>query len=223
MLQRGRPLLRAPLRAIARPRLEQRRVFSTAVADLPPAAAAAAPAYSPWTDPAVYSAVRQPVDYAHTLPGSVYHDEGFFKVERERLFKSSWVAVAETCDLANPGDVMPATVGGASIILANDRGTIRAFHNVCRHRGAQLVSEKCSKRATILCPYHRWGYSLDGRCVGTPAFVRCARPHHERACALQAALPRAVRPSQASPRVLCGRTPTRRARRSRRSCASSSG
>jgi len=56
------------------------------------------------------------------------------------------------------------------VVLANDKGTIRAFHNVCSHRGAQLVSSKCSKRRTILCPYHRWGYALDGRLVGTPSF-----------------------------------------------------
>ena len=62
---------------------------------------------------------------------------------------SSWVAVAELADLKHAGDVMPANVGGTPILLANDNGTIRAFHNVCRHRGAKLVHEKCSKRRTI--------------------------------------------------------------------------
>lgn len=118
----------------------------------------------------MYHAVRRPVDEAWTLPGLVYHDESFFTSERERVFNSSWVAVAETAEIAEPGDVMPATVGGVPILLANDKGTIRAFHNVCRHRGAQLVQEKCSKRRTILCPYHRWGYSLDGRLRATPDF-----------------------------------------------------
>ena len=56
------------------------------------------------------------------------------------------------------------------IVIANDKGTIRAFHNVCSHRGAKLVHEKCSKRKTLLCPYHRWGYALDGRLMGTPDF-----------------------------------------------------
>jgi len=126
--------------------------------------------YKPWSDPAIYTATRQPVSEAHTLPGSVYHDDSFFKLERERVFQSSWVAVTEICELANPGDVMPATVAGANILLTNDKGTIRAFHNVCRHRGAKLVTEKCSKRRTILCPYHRWGYALDGRLLATPSF-----------------------------------------------------
>jgi len=127
-------------------------------------------AIDPWSDPSVYSHTRAPIDEASTLPGSVYHSDSFFSAERERIFQSSWVAAAELCDLPNSGDVMPVSVGNTSIILANDKGTIRAFHNVCRHRGAKLVSEKCSKRRTILCPYHRWGYALDGRLLATPSF-----------------------------------------------------
>ena len=161
-LRRGLPLLRFGV---------QRRGFSAKTFDVPRMVQPAhAQKWTPWSDPALYSAVRRPVDEAYTLPGSVYHDESFFEAERERVFKSSWVAVAETCDVAQPGDVLPTTVSGAPILLANDKGTIRAFHNVCRHRGAQLVQEKCTKRRTILCPYHRWGYSLDGRLRATPDF-----------------------------------------------------
>lgn len=123
-----------------------------------------------WSDPTTYGQTRLPVDEATTLPGSVYQDENFYNMEKERIFQSSWVAAGELCDLSQPGDVVPATVGGAPVVLANDKGTIRAFHNVCSHRGAQLVSERCTKRRTILCPYHRWGYALDGRLIGTPAF-----------------------------------------------------
>ena len=123
-----------------------------------------------WTNPDKYTRTRLPVDEATTLPGSVYHDPNFFELEKKNVFQSSWVAAAELCDLQNPGDVVPATVGGSPVILANDKGTIRAFHNVCRHRGAMLVTERCTKRRTILCPYHRWGYALDGRLMGTPAF-----------------------------------------------------
>uniref|UniRef100_A0A7S3RN72 Choline monooxygenase, chloroplastic n=1 Tax=Emiliania huxleyi TaxID=2903 RepID=A0A7S3RN72_EMIHU len=94
----------------------------------------------------------------------------FAQLEEERVFRSSWVAAAELCDVSKPGDVMPVNVGGASLLLANDGGTVRAFHNVCRHRGAKLVEEPCSKRRTILCPYHRWGYALDGRLIATPSF-----------------------------------------------------
>ena len=99
--------------------------------------------------------------------------------------------VAEQSDLNERGDVVPIKVAGTGVILANHKGSIKAFHNVCRHRGAslssvsllclhlqcissssgaKLVEKKCKRRSTILCPYHRWGYALDGRCVGTPAF-----------------------------------------------------
>lgn len=121
-----------------------------------------------WTSESTYTNTRRPIDEASTLPGSVYHDESFYALEQERVWRASWVAGVELTELANPGDVLPVNIGGANIILANDRGTIRGFHNVCSHRGAQLISEKCTKRRTILCPYHRWGYALDGRLMGTP-------------------------------------------------------
>ncbi|KAL1499090.1 hypothetical protein AB1Y20_013604 [Prymnesium parvum] len=127
-------------------------------------------ATSEWSDPMRYARTRLPVDEATTLPGAVYHDEAFFQLEKKNVFHSSWVAAAELVDLQNPGDVVPTNIGGAPVLLVNDKGVIRAFHNVCRHRGAQLVHDKCSKRSTILCPYHRWGYALDGRLVGTPSF-----------------------------------------------------
>lgn len=59
---------------------------------------------------------------ASTLPGSVYHDEGFYALEQERVWRASWVAGVELTELANPGDVLPVNIGGANIILANDRG-----------------------------------------------------------------------------------------------------
>lgn len=123
-----------------------------------------------WQSEETYAKTRLPIDEASTLPGAVYHDEDFAKLEQDRIWKSSWVAVAELADISESGDVRPANVGGAGIIITNWRGKIHAFHNVCRHRGAQLVDEPCKKRNTILCPYHRWGYALTGKLMGTPAF-----------------------------------------------------
>eukprot|EP00035_Acanthoeca_spectabilis_P006566 m.126278 g.126278 ORF g.126278 m.126278 type:complete len:178 (-) comp13565_c0_seq6:126-659(-) len=120
-----------------------------------------------WAAPERYAETVRPPDEATTLPGDVYFDQDFFELEKTQLWKKSWVAVAETTALPNPGDVIPVTTGNAKIILANDGGTIRAFHNVCRHRGAQLVSEPCTRRRTILCPYHRSApHSMEAqRCV----------------------------------------------------------
>ena len=136
----------------------------------PPPVPQFAPVPASWSDPAQYAATRLPVDEASTLPGAVYHDRAFFDLERTNVWQSSWVAAAELADVAEPGDMLPVTVGGAPVVLVNDRGTVRAFHNVCRHRGAKVVQEKCSRKGSVLCPYHRWGYSLDGRLLATPSF-----------------------------------------------------
>ena len=106
-----------------------------------------------WTAPSNYELTRKQIEEATTLPGSVYHDPAFHAVEKKTLWRNSWIAVAELADVAKPGDVLPVTVAGAPLLLAMDnKGELRTFHNVCRHRGAQLVDKKCEKRRTILCP-----------------------------------------------------------------------
>ncbi len=187
-----------------------------------------------WSDTATYTRTRRPVEEATTLPGAVYHDEAFYELEKTHVWRSSWVAAAELSELSQPGDLLPATVGGERIILANDNGTIRAFHNVCRHRGAQLVSEKCTKRRTILCPYHRWGYALE--CVAAAPATRT--PAASVPCRVVARAPpppcdrlhaTASRATRASARVAAAGswarrrgTATSRARLCPRSCAASS-
>ena len=56
------------------------------------------------------------------------------------------------------------------VFAANHKGRVRAYYNVCRHRGAKLVREPASKKNVVTCPYHKWGYALDGRLVGTPCW-----------------------------------------------------
>jgi phenylpropionate dioxygenase-like ring-hydroxylating dioxygenase large terminal subunit len=125
---------------------------------------------SKWAREETFAQTRLPVDEATTLPGAAYHDPELWELEKARVWGASWVGAVEAVDVARPGDVVPVSIAGQSFIIVNDAGTIRAFHNVCRHRGAQLVAAPCAKRKTILCPYHRWGYALDGRLVGTPSF-----------------------------------------------------
>ena len=74
-------------------------------------------------------------------------------------------------DLENPGDLLPVEVGGHSLLLVRDEaGEVRAFENVCRHRGARLVSARCRKRKSIVCPYHAWRYNLQGKLERRPHF-----------------------------------------------------
>ncbi len=77
--------------------------------------------------------------------------------------------VGHQSQLAKPGDYFLAEVAGESLIVVKDqRSTIRAYYNVCRHRGARLCEEQNGHAAAIQCPYHAWTYALDGRLIGAP-------------------------------------------------------
>ncbi|MBA3676067.1 MAG: aromatic ring-hydroxylating dioxygenase subunit alpha [Sphingosinicella sp.] len=115
--------------------------------------------------------LRQNVDpdADRSLPGWLYHDPEYFGVEMDRVIRPSWQIVCHESDLANAGDWRTIEYLGESIIVirGGDR-EIRAFANVCRHRGSRLVdgNEGCAKR--LVCPYHAWVYDPDGSLVGVP-------------------------------------------------------
>ncbi|HWK47700.1 MAG TPA: aromatic ring-hydroxylating dioxygenase subunit alpha [Stellaceae bacterium] len=112
----------------------------------------------------------RPTGEAVGLPGSLYTDPAFFGVERELTFGRSWVCAGIVDDLPNPGDLVPIDIAGIPILLARAAdGTIRAFHNICRHRGVKLVSEP-TRRNLVVCPYHAWSYTLDGKLLKTPNY-----------------------------------------------------
>lgn len=103
-----------------------------------------------------------------TLPFSWYHDPQVFAAERERVFGRHWQYVGHVGDVAEPGSISVGTAGVIPVLLTRDQeGTLRAFVNACRHRGARLVDEPCA-RATVQCPYHAWTYGLDGSLMAAP-------------------------------------------------------
>ena len=118
-----------------------------------------------------------------TLPGRDYHAPEVFELEREQVFARSWVAVGCSAAVREPGDVLVADVGGRSIfVVRKPDGALRAFYNVCRHRGTQLLAPgECRVKRFIRCPYHSWAYDHDGRCVGTPLFSGSDIPPDQRA------------------------------------------
>ena len=120
-----------------------------------------------------YAATRRPVSLAETLLPEAYTSDEFFALERERVFAASWVAVGCSAQLREAGDVLVAEVAGRSVFVVRKRdGTLRAFYNVCRHRGTQLLGAgECRVKRFIRCPYHSWAYDYDGRCIGTPMFT----------------------------------------------------
>src|SRR2546423_239092 len=114
------------------------------------------------------AAVRQPVDRASLLPPRVFHDPAVFDFERNEWFARTWLCVGRAEDVGQPGTYFLARVAGEGVIVMRDRrGTLRAFFNVCRHRGSTLLDEPADGRVTdsvvrIQCPYHAWIYELDG-------------------------------------------------------------
>jgi len=107
---------------------------------------------------------------ARTLPGRYYTAPDIFADEQERLFAHHWISVGREAALTEPGRYVLADIGGESIIVLRDQSSeLRAYHNVCRHRGTRLceaVEGRLSE--TIQCPYHAWTYALDGRLIGAP-------------------------------------------------------
>ena len=107
---------------------------------------------------------------AMSLPARYYTDQKYYGAELEWLFLDKWFHAGRLEDISEPGRFVVRTIAGESlIVLRDDRGGVRAYYNVCRHRGTRLV-DQCSGRfaSTIQCPYHAWTYGLDGRLVAAP-------------------------------------------------------
>ncbi|MGF1525551.1 MAG: aromatic ring-hydroxylating dioxygenase subunit alpha [Candidatus Competibacterales bacterium] len=122
--------------------------------------------------------VRSP-GQARGLPNAAYADPQFLALEYQQLFPRTWVCVGLLDDVPERGDVYPITVAGRPLIVVRgEDDQVRVFHNVCSHRGAQLVSAPCSGLRNLRCPYHSWLYGLAGDLQRTPHFQGFGR--HER-------------------------------------------
>jgi glycine betaine catabolism A len=106
------------------------------------------------------------------LPAAAYTDALVLRWEMEHFFDGSWVCVGRSEDLRYAGDRRAVRLGHERILVVRDEsGELRAFYNVCRHRGHELmaVGETASGRF-VRCPYHAWAYGLDGELRGAPGF-----------------------------------------------------
>jgi Rieske 2Fe-2S family protein len=120
------------------------------------------------------SITRLPDSLIATLAGHYYTDESVFELEQQRIFEQMWFCAARAEDLPNPGSFKTVTVGRESVLLTRSRtGEIRAFFNVCRHRGAQLCTEPSGEvKRAFQCPYHAWTYDFDGKLVAAPNLTK---------------------------------------------------
>ena len=106
----------------------------------------------------------------YSLPAWIYHDRDFFELEKRKIFRTAWQVVCHVNDIPQAGDYHTFNILGESVFTVRGQdGQVRSFHNVCRHRAARLLDGdkgQCGKR--IVCPYHAWSYSLDGRLATVP-------------------------------------------------------
>lgn len=99
----------------------------------------------------------------HSLDQRLYNGEEVFQHELERIFRRYWLVTGHVSMLAKPGDWYTHTVAEDSFIILRGKDmVIRAFANVCRHRGSQLCQGDSGHAAALVCPYHAWTYNLDG-------------------------------------------------------------
>jgi Rieske 2Fe-2S family protein len=117
--------------------------------------------------------LKTPQSYRHdarTLAREFYTSPEIFAEEMARLMAGGWACLGRAEQVANRGDYLLHDVAGESIILLRDqRDVVRAFFNVCRHRGTRLCEgPRGCLSETIQCPYHAWTYGLDGRLIGAP-------------------------------------------------------
>ncbi|WP_218574925.1 aromatic ring-hydroxylating dioxygenase subunit alpha [Reyranella sp. CPCC 100927] len=110
--------------------------------------------------------------YEASLPAWTYSDPRFFERERAAIFRLAWHIMGHASEVPHAGDYITLDILGERVVTVRDaQGTLRSFHNVCRHRAARLVSQArghCGAR--LVCPYHAWTYGLDGRVAGVPSW-----------------------------------------------------
>lgn len=108
------------------------------------------------------------------LPRAAYTSQEWYDREQRDLFGRSWTFAGTVMDFAEPGDFRTVQAGPHSLIVVRDGdGELRGFHNICRHRGTELLEGCGNAGRTITCPYHNWVYNLDGRLRGVPAQRDC--------------------------------------------------
>lgn len=101
-----------------------------------------------------------------TLPASWYCDPAIFAKERPAIFHRHWQLFAHESRLPGPGDYLAGTLAGFPVFVMRGRdGAIRGFHNVCRHRAAQLLPDGVGHAKSLVCPYHGWSYDGEGKLI----------------------------------------------------------
>ena len=109
------------------------------------------------------------------LPARWYADPEIYQAERRRIFSRHWLWIGREAELLEPGAYLTAAPAGYPLFVRrSEDGTLRAFHNVCRHRASKLLTQPSGRCDRIECPYHGWRYRLDGALDHVPLFGEAA-------------------------------------------------
>ena len=120
------------------------------------------------------TAATMPEAPTQRLPREAYVSSKWFAREEAELFGKTWAFAGVLTDFGDAGDYRTVQAGPHSLIVIKDSdGELRGFHNICRHRGTELLEGCGHAGKTIMCPYHNWVYNLDGRLRGVPAQRDC--------------------------------------------------
>jgi len=103
------------------------------------------------------------------LAPGLYTDPSLLDVEQRRIFERTWQLAGHVMSLPQPGSYLTAQAGTQPVLVVRDeQHGLRAYRNVCRHRGSRLLSDSGQCKAAIRCRYHGWTYRLDGSLIGVP-------------------------------------------------------
>ena len=104
------------------------------------------------------------------LPAWTYDHDELMELEKELVFRRNWLLVGHVNEIPRPGDFMTLDVADErALVVRGGDGEVRAFHNLCRHRGSRVVAEPSGNCGSVItCPFHGWSYDLDGRLRGIP-------------------------------------------------------
>jgi phenylpropionate dioxygenase-like ring-hydroxylating dioxygenase large terminal subunit len=109
----------------------------------------------------------QTIQKANTLPPATYVSQSFFNLELEKIFRQDWLCVGHLSQVASEGDYFTIDLFGELLVVVRGKDRIRVMSRVCLHRWAPLVNGSGNTRV-LSCPFHKWGYGLDGQLLGAP-------------------------------------------------------
>ena len=102
----------------------------------------------------------------HGMPRDFYNTDALYAEEMTRIWQGGWLFAGFTIEIPKPGDYLTLTVDNTPVlVMRDDAGEVRAFHNVCRHRGTLLCRQESGHVRAIICPYHSWTYSRQGALI----------------------------------------------------------